>query len=219
MKYKCLILDHDDTCVDSTQCIHYPAHLEIMRKLRPHTTPVTLDEWFLKNFHPGISDYLIQELKLTKAELQEELNIWRQFTAKIIPHFYPGILDILNDFRKAGGIITVVSHSEKSIIKRHYEEKANHLQPDLIFGWDNDKNKRKPNPYPVQQILNNFNLKPEQALVLDDLLPGMQMAKKAGVTAVAAGWWHQIPQIVDYLKNYCDYYLANINELRELLFN
>ena len=28
MKYKCLVLDHDDTVVDSTASIHYPAFLE-----------------------------------------------------------------------------------------------------------------------------------------------------------------------------------------------
>ena len=33
--FKCLILDHDDTAVASTPAIHYPAHLEAMRVLRP----------------------------------------------------------------------------------------------------------------------------------------------------------------------------------------
>ena len=35
MKFQCLILDHDDTAVDSTREIHYPAHLEVMQTLRP----------------------------------------------------------------------------------------------------------------------------------------------------------------------------------------
>ena len=30
IRFKCLILDHDDTAVDSTASIHYPAHVEIM---------------------------------------------------------------------------------------------------------------------------------------------------------------------------------------------
>ena len=32
MKYKCLILDHDDTIVNSTATIHYPAFQEYMKE-------------------------------------------------------------------------------------------------------------------------------------------------------------------------------------------
>ena len=34
MKYKCLVLDHDDTTVNSTPCIHYPAFLKILEEIR-----------------------------------------------------------------------------------------------------------------------------------------------------------------------------------------
>ncbi len=62
MKYKCIILDHDDTAVDSTADIHYPAHLETMRVLRPDDDIISLDQWLLKNFHPGIMNYMKNEL-------------------------------------------------------------------------------------------------------------------------------------------------------------
>ena len=35
MKYKCLILDHDDTIVDSTRTVNFPAFLDSLSKLRP----------------------------------------------------------------------------------------------------------------------------------------------------------------------------------------
>ena len=34
MRYQCLVLDHDDTVVDSTASVHYPAFMETLRRLR-----------------------------------------------------------------------------------------------------------------------------------------------------------------------------------------
>ena len=70
LRYRCLIIDHDDTAVDSTARIHYPAHIEVMAILRPEIEPVTLRKWFCKNFHPGIMEYLTRELELTQPEME-----------------------------------------------------------------------------------------------------------------------------------------------------
>ena len=50
MKYKCLVLDHDDTIVNSTATIHYPAFIESLKILRPHLT-LTLEEYFYYNLN------------------------------------------------------------------------------------------------------------------------------------------------------------------------
>ena len=83
MKYSCLILDHDDTAVDSTAEIHYPAHLEIMKQLRPDLQPVDLENWFRKNFDPGIMEFLKGELGFSEKELQDEIEIWLDSTLYI----------------------------------------------------------------------------------------------------------------------------------------
>ena len=46
LRYRLLLLDHDDTTVDSTASIHYPAHVESVRALRPDLEPCSLREWF-----------------------------------------------------------------------------------------------------------------------------------------------------------------------------
>ena len=35
LRYRCILIDHDDTAVDSTEAVHYPAHVEALRILRP----------------------------------------------------------------------------------------------------------------------------------------------------------------------------------------
>ena len=93
LRYKCLILDHDDTAVNSTSVIHYPAHLAVMKILRPDVKPIDLDGWFIKNFHPGIMNYLVRELGMNDRELDVEHGIWRDYNTKHMPDFFPGFIE------------------------------------------------------------------------------------------------------------------------------
>lgn len=220
MRYKCLILDHDDTAVDSTASIHYPAHLEIMRELRPDHQPVSLDDWFLKNYSPGVFEYYTRELGFSSSELNTEHTLWRKYTRTRIPDFYDGFIDLLDKYRQLGGKITVVSHSECDVIEHHYRHHTNglDLKPEIIFGWNSDETKRKPHPYPVNTILSELGIKPEEALIVDDLKPGAQMGKASGVKVAAAGWGHRIPAIQQDMADSCDFYFNTIAEFADFLF-
>lgn len=217
MKYKCVILDHDDTAVDSTAGIHYPAHLEVMEKLRPNENIVSLDEWFLKNFHPGIMEYMKGELKFSNDEIVEEYKIWQDYTQSRHPEFYPGFLDIIRDFKKAGGRVAVVSHSSIEFITRDYERAGAGDIPEIIFGWHIEEDKRKPAAFPVEEILKKFGIKKEEALILDDLKPAVIMGQRTGVDVAGAGWGHQIPEIIEYMKENCHHYFHELEEFRDLL--
>ncbi len=217
MKYDVLILDHDDTCVESTSAIHYPAHLAVMSRIRPETKPVSLNEWFEKNFDPGIMEFLIDDLDFSPDEIELEKKIWRKFTETKVPDFYPGIISLLREFRRKGGSITVVSHSEAHIIRSFYKKYAPEIIPDLIFGWNDDPEKRKPHPWPAQEILRKIGAEPERALLVDDLKPGIEMAKAVGIPAAGAGWGHCIPGILNYMQKNTDVYLRTVDEFRLFL--
>jgi len=186
-----------------------------MRVLRPDRRAVSLEGWFLKNFHPGIMDYLTVELRLSEEELAEEFRIWRRFTRGRLAGFYPGILDALKEYRSLGGKTVVVSHSEKRIIEWHYGVQG--FLPDLILGWVEDETKRKPSPWPVYRVLEVFNAGLNDILVVDDLKPGVLMARQAGVRIAAAGWGHRIALIEDYMRATCDMYLRSIDEFRDTI--
>jgi phosphoglycolate phosphatase/pyrophosphatase PpaX len=219
LRYKCLILDHDDTAVNSTAAIHHPSHIESMRVLRPQTRAIDLRGWFLKNFDPGIMSYLVDELEMSEEELQVEYKIWREYNTNTVPDFFPGILDALHSYRARGGIVTVVSHSEEEMILKAYKaaQGKDGLLPDLVFGWDYEESQRKPSPWPVQQILKQYNLNRDQALIVDDLKPGVLMAKTTGVPIAAAGWAHQIPQIRTYMQDNCSVYLETVEQFRDYI--
>jgi len=45
------------------------------------------------------------------------------------------------------------------------------------------------------------------------------MAKSAGVDFAAAGWAYNIPEIEDFMRKNCDFYLKAVDDLRNILFN
>jgi len=218
MKYKCLVLDHDDTTVDSTASVHFPAHLEVMKRLRPGHPVIDLNTWFEKNFHPGIMVYLTEEIGLNEKEMEEEFRIWQEFNTARNPPFYPGLVELMKEFIQNGGIITVASHSTEEHIRRHYSIGAPGINPEFIFGWDHNPERRKPSPWPIQQIIEQTALKPEDILVVDDLKPGVEMARAAGTAVAAAGWGHSIPSIRKAMTEICDIWLPDIPALRTQLF-
>ncbi|MBB6481447.1 HAD family hydrolase [Spirochaeta isovalerica] len=221
MKYRCLIIDHDDTTVDSTPSIHYLAHQEQMKRIGRESETSTLEEWFRVNFDPGFSVYIDSVLKLSEDEKKICYDIWREFTTVLTPPFFEGMLGLLRDFREKGGIIAVVSHSEPDIIRSHYEnqEEIPGFLPDRIIGWTGEPEKQKPYPWPVEDIMREFNLSRDEILVVDDLKPGITMALKAGVDSAGVGWSHNLPVIREAISKDSTYYLNSIEELRDLVFS
>ena len=67
--------------------------------------------------------------------------------------------------------------------------------------------------------MKTYDLKPCELLVVDDLKPGYDMAKDAGVPFAAAGWANNIPQIETYMRKHCDLYFKTVEELRVYLFD
>ncbi len=197
--------------------VHYPAHLEALATLRPGRAAPSKEQFLLHNFH-GIMEYLVGDLALTTQELAEEFRIWRRWTTSRIPPFFPGFLEVLEDYRARGGKVVVISHSEKDVIENHYRAARNPpFLPDLVFGWEHDEKRRKPSPWPVQEALRKLGLEPGQALILDDLKPGILMSRATGVPAAAAGWSHQVPEIESYMKTHAVAYFSRVDDLRAFL--
>ena len=216
MKYACLVLDHDDTVVNSTATIHFPAFMQAMEVLRPGFT-MTLEEYFIYNFDPGFTALCEDILHFTPEETEYQSRNWERYVASHIPSVYEGIAPILHRFQQEGGHICVVSHSLKENILRDYE--AGGLpRPELVFGWDLPPEHRKPYPWPLEQIMKALSLGPEELLMVDDLKPGKDMADACGVPFAAACWAHHIPSILQYMKENCSCCLSSTKELGEMLF-
>ena len=215
--YRLLVVDHDDTAVASTPQIHFPAYRATLRRLRPELPEPTIEGFYLANFHPGFSQHLRGELGLSEAEIRVEYEIWRAHVAGRTPSFYPGFVDLLRSFRAGGGLLAVVSHSDADTIRRDYATGAPGFLPDAIFGWDDDEERRKPSPYPLRTLMERYRLTPREILVVDDLKPGVVMARGVGCHVAAAAWAHRIPEIEAYMRRECVAFLETVADLAAYL--
>lgn len=217
INYKCLFLDHDDTIFNSTRTIHYPAFLKTLSTLRPLETDLSFETFFEMCYELGFEKICDEVYHFDQDELKIEYAIWKQYTKASIPLPFEGIDLILKDYVNQGGKIVVVSHSESSEIKRDYRTHFG-FEPDLVFGWELGSEYRKPNPYPIVQTLQTFQLKPEDCLVIDDMSLGLEMAQVFKIDFACAAWSHTSGKIKAEMLKSSTYYLEEVNDLRPLIF-
>ena len=217
IKYKCLMIDHDDTAVDSSREIHYPCFVKTVETFRPGQKILTLEQFMHACFYPGLFDYYTKELLFTKEELELELEMWQNYVKTRIPHFFDGIGDILKKYREAGGIIAVSSQSHKDVILRDYGERLG-FAPDYIYGCELPPEKCKPSTFSVEDVCDKCGIKPSDVIVVDDLRTGLEMAKRAGSQFAAAGWSHFVCEIKRYMMENSKIYLESVSDLERLIF-
>ena len=215
---KCLVLDHDDTIVDSTRTVHYPAFVDYLDIHYPGVSKnYTLESYLVKNFHPGVIALFHDELGMSFEEMKREEAFWNEYVRTRVPRAFDGIREIIADFKAQGGIVAIDSHSLKPNIERDLRENGI-IPPDIIYGWELPREQRKPSPYTLLDLCERYALKPEEILVVDDLKPGFDMARAAGTHFAAAGWAYDVPEIESFMRAHCDYYLESVSDLRTLLF-
>ena len=217
LKYPCLVLDHDDTVVQSEATVNYPYFCYILDQLRPGTK-ITLEEYIHGCYYQGFVEMCKEKYCFTDEELQLEYRGWKEYIHTHIPSAYDGIKQILQRQKGAGGLICVVSHSTTEIITRDYRNHFN-VMPDAIYGWDLPEEQRKPNPYPLENIMERFQLIPDQLLVIDDLKPAYDMCRKVGV-AIGFAKWSKLEQseICTEMSKLCNYTFDTPQSLEQFLF-
>lgn len=202
LRFPCLVLDHDDTVVNSTATVHYPAFLDAMARMRGGSD-LSLDDYFRLNFDPGFVAYMRDEQHFTEADFDEEYAIWQSWVRRTVPEMYPGMKRLILRQLAEGGRIAVVSHSVDVNIRRDYRA-AGVPEPELVYGWERPPEQRKPSPVPLLEIMAHTGLKPEELLMVDDLKPGLDMATAAGVPFAAALWAHHVPEIRAHMHAHCE---------------
>ena len=218
LKYPCLVLDHDDTAVKSELTVNYPCFLLALEKFRPGETmeyPEFVDWCFRHEF----TDFLRIKYDFTEEELLEEYHMWQDYSKTHIPPAYEGIRELIAEQKNRGGMVCVVSLSSRENILRDYRTHFG-MEPDMIFSCDDPRDRRKPNPYPLEQNMARCSLSPSQLLMIDDLPTGPQMAVKAGVPSVFAAWSRQeSPGLMEAMSELCDFTFHSTEDLRKFLFD
>lgn len=216
LKYPCLVLDHDDTVVQSEATVNYPCFCRFLEQYRPGMT-MSLTEYVDSCNSLSFGEMCKSRFRLTDAEMHQEYLFWKTYVQTHIPHAYPGIKELLNTYRQAGGTVCVVSMSSEENILRDYRHHFNFI-PDCIYGCDLPEECQKPNPWALKQIQQEYGFAPEEMLVVDDMKFAVRMAREAGSPIAFAGWGRKdFPVICKEMTELCDFAFYSVEELTRFL--
>lgn len=216
-KYRCLVLDHDDTVVQSMKTLSYPFWCMELELFRPGITQ-SLEDYILECHNRGFASLCRDCFHFTDEELKKEHEMWMEYIMTHTPDPYPGIAEIIHRQKAEGGMICVVSHSHADNILRDYRTHFG-LEPDAVYGWELPPLQRKPNPYPLEDIMRRYSLKPEEILVVDDMKLACQMAEPLGIGVAYSGWnGLEIPEIEEEMRSMCTYSFESTEKLYNFLF-
>ena len=217
LKYPCLVLDHDDTVVQSEKTIGYPFFCQVLEKFRPGQT-ISFQNYVLDCHNYGFAEMCRRRWQFTEQELKDEYQWWMEHIKVNIPDAFPGIGRLIRRYKEAGGIICVVSHSSIMNITRDYEVHFG-VQPDAIYGWDLPEHQRKPHPWPLEDIMARYSLKPEELLVVDDMKLAWMMAQPLGVPIAFAAWGKvEFPELTKEMRELCNFSFDSTEALEQFLF-
>lgn len=218
LRYPCLVLDHDDTVVQSEKTIGYPFFCQFLSELRPGTS-VSFQDYVLDCHNLGFAEMCRTRWQFTPQELVFEYESWMDFVRTHIPAAFPGIGEVIRRQRQEGGLICVVSHSSVMNISRDYDTHFG-LLPDAIYGWDYPEHLRKPNPFPLEDLMKRYHLRAKELLVVDDMQLAWRMAHPLGVPIAFAAWGkREFPLLSQQMRSLCDYSFDSPEELGRFLFD
>ena len=218
LKYPCLVLDHDDTVVQSEKTIGYPYFCYILDQFRPGKK-ISLENYVAGCHNLGFANMCREYWQFTEQELLDEYRGWMDYIRTHIPDPFPGIREIILRQKAEGGMICVVSHSAIENITRDYMTHFG-IVPDAIYGWDLPEHQRKPAPYPLLDIMERYHFSPKELLVVDDLKLAHTMAASVGVDIAFAAWSkEEFPALSKEMTELCNYTFHSTKELETFLFD
>lgn len=217
LRFPCLVLDHDDTVVQTEKTVGYPYFCYILNQFRPGQT-ISFHDYVHDCHELGFAEMCRKRWQFTPEEQKEEYRGWMEYVMTHIPKVFPGIGDVIHRQKEAGGLVCVVSHSSKQNITRDY---AHHfgITPDGIYGWDLPEDQRKPSPYPLLDIMERYHLKQTDILVVDDMKLAWKMANPLGVPTAFAAWGkEEFPDLSKEMRQLCDFSFDSPRQLCNFLF-
>lgn len=217
LKYKCLVLDHDDTVVQTLKTLSYPFFCIELEQFRPGES-ISLKDYVTQCHHLGFLDMCRECFHFTEEELALEHRQWMDYIMSNIPAAFPGIERIIRRQKEEGGILCVVSHSNYENIIRDYRHHFG-IEPDAIYGMDRPPQERKPSPWPLEDIMRRYDLSPGDLLVVDDMKLSCLMAHPLGVKVAYAGWDDMgVPELREEMRQLCAYAFDSVEKLEAFLF-
>lgn len=191
-KYKGIIFDFNGTLFWDSK-MHLEAWREYSKKLRNHAfTDEEMQKYMFGRTNEDIVKYLIGKQpskELVEKCQNEKESLYREWCKNDKENFKlaKGAIEFL-DFLKENKIPrTIATMSEENNVKFFIDgfNLEKWFEPEKIV-FDNGKIKGKPEPDIYEIAAKNLGLKPEDCIVVEDALSGIESAYRAGIGHIVA---------------------------------
>jgi HAD superfamily hydrolase (TIGR01509 family) len=181
---KALIFDFDGLIVDTEICV-YDTWQVIFQALGA-TLP--LEEWAkcigATDEHWDVVDFLETQTGPVDRPALRQLQRAQELERAYAQPLLPGVQRYLDDACALGLQIGLASSSNRAWVMTHLEKRGITDYFTSVRAREDVAN-AKPAPDLFQAVLADFNLRPDEALVLEDSPNGILAAKRAGIRVVA----------------------------------
>ena len=212
MHYQCIIFDWDGTVMDSVPKIVNTIHLaatdcgleRVTDEQAKNIIGLSLEKAMLRLFphHPDKLQQLVAAYK----------HIYKHVDTTPTPLFN-GVTELLKQLKQQGKHIAVATGKSRVGLDRLLAESG--LQDYFVITRTACEAQSKPHPDMLEQILQQLQLVPQQAVMVGDTLIDMELAQRAGVDAIGVTMGVASREILynTHAKHICD----NYQQLAQLL--
>ncbi|MEX1140470.1 MAG: HAD family hydrolase [Bacteroidota bacterium] len=184
MSLRCIVFDMDGTLTETNRLI-FDSFNFIAKKYLGHTMP---DHEITALFGPpeeGALARIVDENQLELA-MKEYLEFYRNNHGSLA-RLIPGMKEVLDDVRERGRHLALFTGKGTHTTAITLEEFGLKEYFDLVV-TGNDVREHKPSAEGLRKILQHFNLKPPEALMVGDAVADVKAAKEAGMPIAAVLW-------------------------------
>ena len=214
MAVRAFIFDMDGTILNTIPDLTMVTNVTMERLGYPQHT---LDE--VMSFVGNGAERLVTQAcppGTSPEDCQRALELWRNVYLECgddLTEPFPGIVETLRELRARGMKTAVLSNKFDAAVR----ELSDHYFPGLF-----DKSlgeipptPRKPDPTMLLQILDEFGVKPEEAVYVGDTSVDVEVARNAGTKVVGVSWGYDValPLPIEEL----DAYIHEASELLDLI--
>lgn len=201
MKYELVVFDWDGTLLDSAAAI--------VHAIQASAADLGLappDEWRARHvIGLGLVDALAHAVPdLTPDRYGEMVARYRHhyLSSDHELSLFAGIPDLLDELLGRGHILAVATGKSRVGLERALDHSG--LRPRFMASRCADECHSKPHPQMLEELLEEFAVAPEVALMIGDTTHDLLMARNAGVDALAVTYGaHARPQLLDCTPQAC----------------
>ncbi len=218
MPIKLIIFDLDGTLVDSsvdiTNALNYAIEPYVLKLLTREDTIGLVGEGITRLIEKMLLFAGKDSNKQASADLQADIikRFLEYYTKHLLDYTreYPGVRETL---KQLGGYKKALISNKREVLSRKTIGGLGLSQFfDTVIGSDTTPEK-KPSPIPVLKALSEFNIKPEEAIIVGDSNLDIDAGKAAGITTIAVTYGYKPVDAI----NHADYMIDTMPDLVPLV--